>query len=104
MLRGRLDEPSAGPETGERSTRVLELRNLVVEQILSGRLDGPVDYDPEQDEWVLLLAGHASVAVGGETVELVPGDWLFLPARLPHRLVETAPGTSWLVVHLHPNG
>jgi mannose-6-phosphate isomerase-like protein (cupin superfamily) len=37
--------------------------------------------------------------VGDERVELGGGDWILLPAHVPHRLVVTRPGTSWLALH-----
>jgi cupin 2 domain-containing protein len=100
LVRGRLRDPSEAPPSGERVDRVLALRDAVVEQILSGRLEQPADYLQEQDEWVVVLAGRARLEVGGETVELEARDWLFLPSGLPHRLVETEPGTDWLAFHL----
>ena len=82
---------------------MLAFGNAFIEQILSGRLEGPADYLQEQDEWVVVLAGAATLEVGGETVQLEARDWLFLPSGLPHRLVETEPGTSWLAVHVYPS-
>ena len=79
------------------------LRNMVVEQILSGPDVAPEDYLQEQDEWVTLLAGHAVLDVGDERVELGPGDWVLLPGGVPHRLVEVDSGSNWLAVHLHPS-
>jgi len=34
-------------------------------------------------------------------VELGPGDWVLLPAGVPHTVERTEQGTSWLAVHLH---
>jgi cupin 2 domain-containing protein len=104
LRRGSLSGAGEGPELGEEVRRLLSLRGLLVEEILSGRLEGPVDYEQEPDEWVVLLAGHARLAVGGETIALSAGDWLFLPSGLPHTLLETEPGTRWLAVHLHGSG
>jgi cupin 2 domain-containing protein len=101
VVRGRLLGPDAAPESGEVVHRLAAVRNLVVEEILGGRLDAPVAYEQEQDEWVALLAGGARLAVEGETLELAPGDWVLLPAGLPHTLLEAEPGTAWLAVHLH---
>ena len=98
--RGRLREPSEAPVLGELAEEVVAFENAVVEQILSGRLDAPADYLQEQDEWVVVLAGGAVLEVGGERIELCARDWLFLPSGLPHRLLETEPGTSWLAFHL----
>jgi cupin 2 domain-containing protein len=66
---------------------------------LSGRLEDPVEFRQAEDEWVVLLAGEARLDVDGTRVDLAPGEWLFLPAGVPHTLVETEPGTSWLAVH-----
>ncbi|MEA2685967.1 MAG: cupin 2 protein, partial [Actinomycetota bacterium] len=57
---------------------------VVVEQILSGRVDGPADYLERRDEWVAVLAGGAALEVGDEAVDLGPGDWVVLPAGVAH--------------------
>ena len=100
MRPGRLLDPSAAPTTGERVEPLVRVRNLVVEQILSGELEAPVDYRQDQDEWVAVLAGSAVLVVDGERLELGPGDWVLLEAGVPHRLERTERGTSWLTVHL----
>lgn len=101
MISGRLLDPSEAPATGERIEEVFRHRNLMVEQILSGDVDDPVDYLQEQDEWVVLTAGTAVMEVGGEAIELTAGDWVFLPGGVPHRLVRTTAGSRWLGVHLY---
>lgn len=40
--------------------------------------------------------------VGGERVGMGVGDWVLLPAGVPHRLVEVQSGSNWLAVHVHP--
>jgi deazaflavin-dependent oxidoreductase (nitroreductase family) len=102
VVRGRLCDPDEAPEDGERSDELVQVRNLVVEQILSGTVE-PADYLQPQDEWVVVLAGAATLEVRGQPHALSAGDWLYLPAGTPHRLVQTQPGTSWLAVHLHPD-
>lgn len=77
----------------------------MVEQILSGPDVEPEDYLQDHDEWITLLAGAAVLDVGGERVELGPGDWVLLPGGVPHRLVEVQGGSHWLAVHVHePQG
>jgi mannose-6-phosphate isomerase-like protein (cupin superfamily) len=98
LTRGRLDGPATAPAAGERTERLADLGGVVVEQILSGRLDAAVDYLQDVDEWVIVLHGRATLDVEGESMALGPGDWVLLPAGTPHRLVETEPGTSWLTV------
>jgi cupin 2 domain-containing protein len=98
--RGRLRDGAAAPASGEAVERLLVLPGVRIEQILSGTLEAPLDFRPEHDEWVVLLAGGASLVVAGEDLELEAGDWLFLPAGVEHRVVSTAPGSSWLAVHV----
>ncbi|HEY7949144.1 MAG TPA: cupin domain-containing protein [Acidimicrobiales bacterium] len=98
VTRGRLHRPDAAPRTGEEIHRLAEMGPVVVDQILSGRLEGPVDYRQDTDEWVVVLDGSATLAVDGREMHLGPGDWVLLPAGTAHRLVETQAGTSWLTV------
>ena len=100
-IRGNLQSSDTAPDTGEHTTELLRLRNLMIEQILSGTTE-PHDYRQNQDEWVLVLSGHATLDVAGETLELTTNDWLLLPAGTPHTLLHTEPGTNWLAIHLFP--
>jgi len=93
---------SEAPAEGERFDTLLSHRNLVVERIVSSSRIESVDYVQEQDEWVLLARGTASMTVAGKVLELVAGDHLFLPAGTPHRVDRTSDGALWLAVHLHP--
>lgn len=99
---GRLRSPDTAPTNGEQLTHLADLEGAVVDQILSGRLDGAVDYRQDEDEWVVVLYGRATLVVENERVLLESGDWILLPARTPHRLLETDPGTSWLTVTSPP--
>jgi cupin 2 domain-containing protein len=95
---GELADGSQAPVSGERVIELAHAPGFRVEQILSGRLDAPVEYSQDHDEWVVVLAGGAVLDVDGAPHELRAGDWWFLPAGTPHRLVRTEPGTSWLTV------
>ncbi len=99
VRRGHLTETSQAPVVGETTSELLRLHGVVVEEILSGELAAPVEYDQDHDEWVVLLAGDAELEVGGERLSLVPGDWVLLPWHTPHRLVHTGLGCRWLAVH-----
>ena len=92
ILRGKLRPSSDAPGTGETTDAIAHVGDAVVQQILSGRLDAPVD------EWVVVLAGSARLEVDGAQLDLETGDWLLLPAGTPHRLLGTDAGTSWLTV------
>lgn len=90
------------PSQGERFDELLRHKNLVIERILSSPGIRSAEYVQAQDEWVLLVQGEAGLIVGGKPVRLVAGDHLFIPAGVPHTVVDTSEGALWLAVHLHP--
>jgi len=104
VAHGRLLLPTAAPARGERAEVVARFAGVVIEQVVSGALDAPVDYDQDHDEWAVVLAGAAVLDIGGVRHDLTPGDWVLLPAHVAHRLVHTQPGTVWLTVHGAPAG
>lgn len=77
-----------------------------VERIVSAGHASPEGfwYDPEQDEWVLLLAGSATLSIEKETgieqVDLKPADHLLIPAHQRHRVEATSQTekTVWLAL------
>ena len=60
-------------------------------------------YDQAEDEFVLLLAGSATLRFEHDDLclELEPGDWIEIPARVRHRVERTDAhaATVWLAVH-----
>jgi cupin 2 domain-containing protein len=100
--RGRLRPPSAAPATGEHTEVLVSGAGWRIEQILSGRLAAPVEDLLDHEEWVVVLAGAAMLDVAGVTQTLETGEWLILGPGVPHRVLATEPGTSWLAVHLGP--
>jgi cupin 2 domain-containing protein len=60
-------------------------------------------YDQPQAEWVLLLSGRALLRfeADAEPRELVPGDFVNIPAHCRHRVEFTATDepTVWLALH-----
>lgn len=84
---------------------LLEKPNIRIERILSlGHASAENNwYDQSQDEWVLLLQGHARLEfIDSEQVDLRPGDYLFLPAHRRHRVAWTSSNQTciWLAIHL----
>lgn len=102
MQTGNLFSDAAPPQRGERFDTILSHNNLVVERIVSSSTITPHEYVQVQDEWVLLVQGEAVLQVAGKTVSLKSGDYLFLPAGIPHTVEHTSEGAMWLAVHLHP--
>jgi cupin 2 domain-containing protein len=99
VQRGRLLDTTAAPATGERAYEIVHTRTLRIEQVLSGSLE-PVGYLQAEDEWALVLDGAATLEIEGEQIELGPGEWVFLPAGTPHRLLRADPGTNWVTVRV----
>ena len=99
VVHGRLLPSAEAPSFGEKNEEIARLGGAVVQQILSGALPSPLDYDQDHDEWVVVLNGGAVLEVGDERLDLVAGDWVLLRAHTTHRLIDTLPGTSWLAVH-----
>ncbi len=102
LQHGNLFADAAPPPEGERFERLLKHKNLEVERIVSSAAISPSEYIQEQDEWVVLVSGSATLEAGGKTLELEAGDYLFLPAGVPHTVRRVSPGALWLAVHLHP--
>lgn len=101
MLIGNLFKDATHPPDGERFETLLEHKNLVIERIVSPASTVRAEYLQPQDEWVVLLKGEATMTVGGEPVELTSGDYVYLPARVPHTVERVSEGAVWLAVHLH---
>ncbi len=111
MPTGNLFADTAPPRESERFETLLVHRNLVVERIVSSAAVVQSEYVQPQDEWVMLVQGEAVLNVAGEILTLTSGDYLFLPAGLPHSVQRVSEGALWLAVHLygpeglqHPSG
>jgi cupin 2 domain-containing protein len=104
VLRGRIgDEPP--PETGETFVSLVAAAGVTIEEIVSASVSPGAVYEQDHDEWVLVVSGGARLTVGEdpvERVELVAGDWLWLPAGVRHVVESVEPGTRWVAVHLPP--
>ena len=92
----------------EEFRELLSAPGLRIERIVSSGQASPPGfwYDQDEDEWVVLLAGAAAVAVAGEPEprQLRPGSYLHIPAHVRHRVEWTSstPPTIWLAVHWPP--
>jgi cupin 2 domain-containing protein len=102
MIDGNLFEATAPPAGGERFETLLKHANLVVERIISSASTTPSEFVQDQDEWVLLVRGTATLEIDGNSNLLVAGDYVFLPAGTPHAVRQVSEGALWLAVHLHP--
>jgi cupin 2 domain-containing protein len=87
---------------GETFLPLVDNPRVLVEQILSSASASDELYVQERDEWVVVLEGAAVLEIDGVTAELTAGDWIALPAGVPHRVVRTEHGTNWLAVYPAP--
>jgi len=109
MQQGSLLETSTSRTDRETVDVLLDRPGARIERIVStGQTTPPGQwYDQPGDEWVALLAGRATLRFkDGALVQLSPGDWLLIPARVRHRVEETSadPPCVWLAVHAAPAG
>lgn len=83
---------------------LLITKHLKLERILSKGHVTPQGewYDQDQNEWVLLLKGAASIKIAKqqELVHLKAGDYLLIPAHQKHRVEWTSSEevTVWLAL------
>jgi len=103
MLSGNLfsELPDDIPE--EIFQTLIQSDHVKIERIVSHGHTSPEDfwYDQAQNEWVLLLQGHARIGFAdGRKVELHSGDYLNIPAHIKHRVEYTHEEqiSVWLVV------
>jgi cupin 2 domain-containing protein len=98
--------PENAPE--ELTEKLLSAEGARIERIVSFGQRSPDDfwYDQEENEWVLLLEGSATLSVEeGGLVDLKPGDYLNIPAGKRHRVEKTdkTERTVWLAVFYPPS-
>lgn len=107
VRRGHLFSDATAPGGRERFDELLARPGVRIERIVSAGQSTPPGewYDQDGDEWVALLAGRATLGFeDGGALELAPGDWVLIPARLRHRVEATSaePACVWVAVHLPP--
>ena len=88
------------PKGGETFTTLLEHKNIKINRIVSSNTLEPVEYIQDEDEWLVVVEGEATLLVKNEKILLSKGDTLFIPAKTPHQVIETKNGTVWLTVHI----
>jgi cupin 2 domain-containing protein len=98
---GNLYANATPPLDGERFEELLVHKGLVIERIVSSAKIASQEYMQDQDEWVVLLQGEATLSVAASHVALKAGDYLFLPSMTPHTVLTVSDGALWLAVHLH---
>ena len=88
------------PKSAETFTTLLEHKNIKINRIVSSNHLDEKEYIQEEDEWLVLLEGQATLLLNNEKKTLIKGDTLFIPSKTPHRVLHTQSGTVWLTVHI----
>ncbi|HEY9190830.1 MAG TPA: cupin domain-containing protein [Sulfurovum sp.] len=88
------------PQSGETFTTLLAHKNIKINRIVSSENVEAAEYLQEEDEWLVLLEGKATLLLAEEERTLTKGDTLFIPSKTPHRVLDTQRGTLWLTVHI----
>lgn len=103
-VRGNLGDAIPGSLPEELVSVLAAGRDVRIERIVSHGQASATDfwYDQEENEFVLVTAGRARLALAdGEVMALGPGDWVNIPAHARHRVEWTDPDTDtvWLAVY-----
>ena len=88
------------PQNNEIFTTLLEHKNIKINRIVSSSNVKPVEYVQEEDEWLVLLEGEATLLIDKKEKVLTKGETLFIPAKVAHQVLKTSKGTVWLTVHI----
>jgi cupin 2 domain-containing protein len=88
------------PKSGETFTTLLEHKNIKINRIVSSNELNETEYIQEEDEWLVLLEGEATLLLNDEKKTLTKGEMLFIPSKTRHRILSTKSGTVWLTVHI----
>ncbi|WP_009545876.1 cupin domain-containing protein [Crocosphaera subtropica] len=83
---------------------ILNSKNVKIERIISTGQTTPEGtwYDQDQDEWVILLQGEATLLYSdNSSISLTTGDYLLIKAHEKHRVTFTSsdPPCIWLAIH-----
>lgn len=84
--------------------KIIQTESFILEKIVSAGHSSPKDfwYDQEKNEFVILLSGSATIKYfDGKIFNLIPGDYLIIPAHQKHRVEKTSDTqkTIWLAIH-----
>ena len=89
------------PKSGETLTTLLSHKNININHIVSSDNIEAIEYQQEEDEWLVLLEGEAILFINNQEKQLKKGETFFIPSQTPHKVLKTKDGTAWLTVHIY---
>jgi quercetin dioxygenase-like cupin family protein len=96
IMGGRFDLKVSGRDTGG---------ELCIYDTLREAKGGPALHRHHfQDEWFYVIRGEFIVQVGGETLNLRPGDSALAPRKVPHAFAKVSDGEGQMLVLFQPAG
>ena len=88
------------PQVGESFDTLLDHGAIKIVRIVSSDSIDNSLYIQDEDEWVVVIEGRATLEIESQRVILQRGDNLLIPAKVPHRVIDTLPDTLWLAIHI----
>lgn len=84
----------------ESFTTLIEGKRFKLEHIISRGDSSPDNfwYEQAQDEWVVLMSGHATLTFEQANLDLKAGDAVLIPAQLKHRVSYTSVDAVWIAL------
>ncbi|MBD3807472.1 MAG: cupin domain-containing protein [Epsilonproteobacteria bacterium] len=87
------------PKNGEEFKTLFENKKIKIIRIISSQNLKDKLYIQDEDEFVIVLEGSAKLRIGNDIKILQKGEFLYIPAKMPHKVLETQNGTLWLAIH-----
>ncbi len=87
------------PKNGEDFTTLFENKKIKITRIISSDILENKQYIQDEDEFVIVLEGSAKLKIGDNVKNLQKGEFLYIPAKMPHEVLDTKNGTLWLAIH-----
>lgn len=87
------------PQVDESFETLFEGKDIKIVKIVSSNKLEPKEYCQEENEFVILLEGSATLEIDGKIKNLNRGDTLFIPAKTPHKVLKTSNGALWIAIH-----
>jgi len=88
------------PDMGEKFDTLLDHKYIKIVRIVSSDSVEQKLYIQDEDEWIVVIEGSATLEIESKSVELHRGDTLLIPAKTPHKVIKTKSDTLWLTIHI----